>query len=153
MKKRGKTFAEGTANPIYRDRYKAGELKLTFEHGKLRAEESVGNKYHAKKTEVDGITFDSVKEARRYSNLKLLQKVGEIENLQTQVEFTLLPVQKGRYRNERKVSYIADFTYTIVKTGEKVVEDVKSPATRKRPEYILKRKLMLYMKHISIKEV
>ena len=150
LKRREKTFAEGTASPIYKDRYKAGELKLTFEHGKLKAEESIGNKYHAKKTEVDGITFDSVKEARRYSSLKLLQKVGEIADLQTQVEFVLLPAQKGKYRNERSVKYVSDFCYTVVSTGELVVEDAKGMKTR---EYGIKRKLLLYKYVISVKEV
>ena len=74
-----------------------------------------------------------------------------IKDLERQVKFVLIPAQ---YENgkliERAVTYIADFVYTDVKTGEKVVEDTKGMRTK---EYILKRKMMLYLRGIRIKEV
>lgn len=94
----------------------------------------------------DGILHDSIKEANRWCELKLLEKAGAIQDLQRQVKFELIPKQDG----ERAVSYIADFVYT--ENGEKVVEDTKSPATRTK-EYILKRKMMLYFHGIRIREI
>lgn len=92
-------------------------------------------KYSNRKTKLDGICFDSKKEAERYAELNLLQKSGAISNLRLQVPFELLPKTK----DERSVKYIADFVY---QTGEQtVVEDVKGYRTR---EYILKRKLFKY---------
>lgn len=99
-----------------------------------------GNKYSAKKSVVDGIKFDSKREARRYSDLKLLQGAGQIHNLELQVKYPLM-VREGvhvksrteRYPNGRKVSYLADFRYFDVKTGAEIVEDVKgfdTPASR-----------------------
>lgn len=91
------------------------------------------SKYSAKKTTVDGITFDSAKEAQRYCELKLLERAGEISDLQRQVKFTLIPKQE----DERPVFYIADFVYEE-KGGKRVVEDVKGYRTK---DYIIKRKL------------
>lgn len=71
---------------------------------------------------------------------------GEISNLRTQESFMLIPKQKG----ERAVTYLADFTY--MQDGIKVVEDVKSKATI-TPAYIIKRKLMLFVHDIRIKQV
>lgn len=108
------------------------------------------NKYHNQKTRTyDGIEHDSRKEASRWMALQLLQKAGEIEGLERQVKFELIPKQDG----ERSCCYVADFVYTDTKTGKKVVEDVKSEATRKKESYIIKRKLMLYLKGIRISEV
>lgn len=111
------------------------------------------NKYHNVKWEMDGEKFDSQKEARRWNELKLLERVGEISDLQRQVSFELIPNQ---YVNgkliERKCSYVADFVYIDKHTGEKVVEDTKSKAT-KTPVYLVKRKLMLKVHGIQIKEV
>lgn len=113
------------------------------------------SKYHSRKVIVDGIKFDSVKESRRYSELKLLEKAGKIKRLQRQIPFILIPAQYAEVNGKRKCierecKYIADFTYYDMETGEAVVEDVKGHRT---PEYIIKRKLMLYLKKISIKEV
>ena len=112
------------------------------------------SKYKSKKTEVDGITFDSKKEAARYSELKLLEKVGAISNLELQREFILVPTQKENGKKgkviERAVKYKADFCYKDNETGEFVVEDTKGVRT---PEYIIKRKLMLYFHKIRIKEI
>ena len=108
------------------------------------------SKYGAKKVEVDGIVFDSKKEARRYQELKLFEKAGAISQLKRQVKFVLIPPQRldGKVV-ERECCYIADFVY-LDKEGEMVVEDVKGVKTR---DYIIKRKIMLYMYGIKIKEV
>lgn len=110
------------------------------------------SKYRAKKTEVDGIVFDSKKEAARYRELKLLEDAGEIKYLQRQVRFELIPTQKDEKGKviERSCSYIADFVYTDCRNHQPVVEDVKGMRT---PEYKIKRKLMLAKYRIKIKEV
>lgn len=108
------------------------------------------SKYNSKKTVVDGQKFDSKKEARRYQELLLLEKAGEIKNLSRQVKFVLIPSQRDENGKvvERECSYKADFTYEEgIKT---VVEDVKGYRTK---EYIIKRKLMLYQYGIRIREV
>lgn len=101
-----------------------------------------GNKYGAKKTEVDGITFDSKREATRWQQLRLLERAGAIAGLVRQVRFELIvnDVKIGRYT--------ADFEY--VENGQRVVEDAKG-AARSR-DYILRKKLMLAIYGIEIKE-
>lgn len=126
-----------------------------------------GTKYNATKVTIDGHTFDSKHEANRYLELKLLERAGEISNLRLQVEYELIPNQyatEERYGKngrrlkdkeillERKCCYVADFVYTDNRTGETVVEDTKSEATR-TPEYIIKRKLILAKYGIRIREV
>ena len=109
------------------------------------------SKYRNKKVNVDGIWFDSQREARRYGELKLLQRGGYISDLRLQVPYELLPNQKdidGKVI-ERKVRYIADFVYTD-KDGREVVEDAKGMRTE---VYRLKRKLLLDRYGIKIKEV
>lgn len=110
------------------------------------------SKYKSKKCIIDGITFDSKKEGKRYAELRKLEERGEIADLQMQVKFELIPSQRiaGRVV-ERAVTYIADFTYYY--DGHYVVEDVKSSKRMIRPEYIIKRKLMLYLKGIRVREV
>ena len=115
----------------------------------------------------DGICHDSRKEAVRWTQLLLLQRAGEITDLKRQVDFLLIPEQrepstevyksgknKGKPKEgkliEHKVVYRADFVYIDQKTGEKVVEDTKGVKTK---DYIIKRKLMLYIHHIRIKEI
>ena len=122
------------------------------------------NKYHNKKVSVGGEVFDSKKELRRYNELLLLQRAGEISDLKRQVEYELLPNQyeiKEQYSKsgkrlkdkrallERRVCYGADFVYKT-KDGETVVEDTKGIKTDK---YILKRKMMLFFHGIRIKEI
>lgn len=111
------------------------------------------NKYHARKWELDGKTFDSRKEARRYQELRYLLRAGVISRLDLQTRFLLIPAQKDESGKviERAVTYRADFTY-LDENGNFIVEDVKSDATRTR-EYILKRKLMLKVHGIRIREV
>lgn len=107
-------------------------------------------KYGNKKVWFDGMEFDSIRERDRYLELKLLQRAGEISELDTQVKFELIPSQ--RYDGkvvERPVTYIADFVYKD-KLGNVVVEDAKGHRTT---EYILKRKMMLYFLGIRVREV
>lgn len=108
-------------------------------------------KYRNKKTEIDGRTFDSQKEARRYSELKLLEKSGQIIGLICQLEFVLIPAQyiDGKLV-ERKTTYIADFVYFDCERRCVVVEDVKGFKT---PDYIIKRKLMLKEHGIRVVEI
>ena len=109
---------------------------------------------------VQGVSFDSQKEYRRFRELCLLEKAGQITDLQRQVKFVLIPAQyepdiigkRGGVRRgkliERECSYIADFTYT--EDGKPVVEDTKGVKT---PYYTIKRKLMLWVHKIRITEV
>lgn len=107
------------------------------------------SKYKSKKTVVNGIVFDSRREAKRYSELLLLERAGVIKNLELQKSFELIPSQKINGKVvERPCKYIADFVYE--ENGKIVVEDTKGMRTDK---YIIKRKLMLYKYGIQIKEV
>jgi hypothetical protein len=109
------------------------------------------SKYRNRKTTVDGVTYDSAKEARRSAELRLMERAGLISDLCAQVRYELIPAQKRNGKVvERPVYYIADFVYQ--QDGETVVEDIKSPATR-TPQYIIKRKLMLWEFGIKIREM
>ncbi len=107
------------------------------------------SKYHARKITTKDVTFDSRKEFDRWQQLRFLERGGVIQDLRRQVPFTLIPSQRGGDGKvvERPVRYIADFVYT--KDGETVVEDTKGMKT---PDYIIKRKLMLYIHKIRILE-
>ena len=97
------------------------------------------HKFNARKTEVDGITFDSAAEAKAYSTLKLLLAVGEITELERQPRFVL---QEGFGRNGKKyraITYVADFEF--VRDGERIIVDVKGMPT---PVFLLKEKLFRY---------
>lgn len=121
-----------------------------------------GKKYGNAKSEIDGEVFDSRKEARRYVELQWLLKAGTIKDLRRQVRFVLVPAQRepdeigprgGRKPGnliEKEVAYVADFVYTDTETGETVVEDTKGMRTK---DYIIKRKLMLYVHDIRIREI
>lgn len=121
------------------------------------------NKYHARKCVVNGIEFDSRKEAYRYQELLLLIRAGVIQNLKLQVRYVLIPAQyetyerygkrgqrlkDGRRLLEKECAYVADFVYE--ENGNEVVEDTKGFKTK---DFIIKRKLMLYVHGIRIKEV
>lgn len=105
------------------------------------------SKYRAVKTTIDDITFDSLKEARRYKELKVLERAGMITNLRLQVPYILIP--KSKYG--RAIKYIADFVYSDV-NGNQIVEDVKSIAT-KTPLYKFKKRLMQEIYNVTIQEV
>jgi len=104
-------------------------------------------KYKNIKVEIDGIKFDSKKEANKYQELMMLQKAGVISNLQRQVKFEVCP----KSATERASFYVADFVYTQA-DGKKIIMDVKSEITRKLAVYILKRKLVknLYKDYIFL---
>ncbi|GAA0665454.1 DUF1064 domain-containing protein [[Clostridium] innocuum] len=102
------------------------------------------SKYGAVKTEVDGIMFDSKREASRYQELRLLEQAGEIANLRLQVPYILFP----KNEHGRALKYIADFVYND-DTGALVVEDAKGHST---DVYKIKRRLMAELKGIEIKE-
>jgi hypothetical protein len=118
------------------------------------------NKYQNRKITVDGLSFDSMKEYNRYCELKMLQRAGVITELQMQVKFVLIPAQRepdtigkrGGVKQgkliEQECAYIADFVYK--ENGETVVEDTKGFKTK---DYIIKRKLMLWLHGIRINEI
>lgn len=110
------------------------------------------SKYGAQKTTFQGRQFDSKREAERFAELRYMQMGKLISGLECQVKFELIPNQKDENGKviERAVIYIADFVYTDLRTGEMVVEDAKGCRTK---EYIIKRKLMLHVHGIRIKEV
>lgn len=125
------------------------------------------SKYHSKKVITDdGLVFDSRKEYKRYCELKMMEASGIISNLQRQVKYILIPCQRepdtvgargGIHKGkviEKECAYYADFCYQMTDTGETVVEDVKG--YKRGGAYSIfkiKKKLMLYVYHIKIKEV
>ena len=121
------------------------------------------NKFHSKKITAYGITFDSKKEYRRYCELLLLERAGAIQSLELQKVFELIPAQyetferygkkgnklkDGKRCIEQACVYKADFVY--IENGKTIVEDTKGFKTK---DYIIKRKLMLYVHGIRIKEI
>lgn len=110
------------------------------------------SKYGNKKIEYNGEIFDSKKEYKRWCELKLLERAGKISDLKRQVKYVLIPSQKGSDGKivERECSYIADFVYFDREQKKAIVEDTKGMRTK---EYIIKRKLMLYVHGISITEI
>lgn len=133
----------------------------------------MASKYRSRKVTRDGMTFDSQKEYKRFCELRLLERAGKITDLQRQVPFELIPAQyKTVYTGEvykrtihalgiaegmpktkevcleQSCSYIADFVYQ--QDGKQVVEDTKGVKTA---DYIIKRKLMLWVHGIKIKEI
>ncbi len=124
---------------------------MVIDWGKVRK----SNKYRNQKTVVDGIRFDSKKEANYYTYLKALQAAGKIKNLSLQPRFELQPGYRapdGQW--VRPVAYVADFKYTDTVTGQTVIVDVKSKITEMNPVYRLKRKFFLYKyKDLVFKEI
>ena len=124
---------------------------------------TLATKFHSKKITVDGITFNSKKEYRRYCELIMLEKAGQIQNLELQKVYELIPAQYETFERygkngnrlkdgsrciEKACVYKADFVYT--ENGKTVVEDTKGFKTK---DYIIKRKLMLHIHGIRIKEI
>jgi hypothetical protein len=108
----------------------------------------IGNKYNAKKTEIDGITFHSRKESVRYSQLKLYEKGGLIKNLRLQVPYELIPKLVINGKTERAIKYVADFVYIDTVNGKEIVEDVKGMIT---DIFKIKYRLMKQIHGIDIK--
>lgn len=124
------------------------------------------SKYKNKKTEVDGIVFDSGKEASYYRFLKEQEEVGEISNLRMQVSYEIIPAvwedqvvhlktkdKVVRRCVQRATHYVADFVYTVTATGLEEIIDVKSAITRKNPAYRLKKKMMRAFHNIEVIEI
>ncbi|UIF90881.1 DUF1064 domain-containing protein [Cupriavidus sp. UYPR2.512] len=105
------------------------------------------NKYGAKKTAVDGRTFDSQGEAARYVELRHLERAGLIENLRCQVPFELLPGTTINGKTIRPCFYVADFVY--LEAGAEVIEDFKGFVTE---GYRQKRHMMKVLRGIEIRE-
>lgn len=97
------------------------------------------SKYSSAKTDIDGIRFDSKKEAEFYAELKLREKVGEISHLRLQPRYLLQDAFKYDGKQYREIEYVADFEY--IENGETVVVDVKGFKTA---VYMIKKKLFLY---------
>ncbi len=103
-------------------------------------------KYLNRKIIIDGITFASIKEGRRYSTLKILEKSGKIKDLELQKKFDFI------INGFKVCSYVADACYTN-DLGTYIVEDTKSEITRKNRAYSIKRKLMIAVFNITISEI
>lgn len=97
------------------------------------------NKYRNRKIVIDNIKFDSVLEANRYQELKLLQRAKQISNLKLQVPFVLQESFKKNGKTYRKIEYIADFVYE--ENGQTIVEDTKGMKTE---TFKIKQKLFEY---------
>lgn len=121
-----------------------------------------GSKYHSQKVSIAQEIFDSKKEARRWLELKNMESHGLISGLQRQKKFLLIPSQhepdrvgprggkiKGKLL-EREVAYYADFVYFDEEEKDFVIEDTKGVRTK---DYIIKRKLMLWLNGYQIREV
>ncbi len=105
------------------------------------------SKYHSIKVKRDGYTFDSKAEARRWDELKLLERNGDISHLVVYPKYPIL------VNNYEICTYIADFQYVELATQAIITEDVKSPVTRKLPVYRIKKKLMFAVHGINIVEI
>ena len=114
------------------------------EDAALQSAGTAKSKYNAERIEVDGIRFDSKKEANRYRQLRIMERAGIIKELQLQVPFVLIP----KNANGREVKYIADFVYC--QDDKQIVEDVKGFKT---DVYRLKKRMMKEVYGIDIREV
>lgn len=135
---------------------------------------SRSNKLGAQKVIVDGIKFDSQREANRYFELRCLERAKKIQRLERQVRYELIPAayedkptgevyERGPMKGqpkvkrvciERGIDYVADFRY--IENGKAVVEDAKGYRDTESAVYkvfVIKRKLMLYFHGIRVKEV
>ena len=113
---------------------------------KLRISQNTKSKFNNKRVELDGFTFASKAEAKRYTQLKMLERIGEISELELQPRYPL------EVNGKKIATYIADFRYRVVLTNKFVVEDVKSTAT-KTPVYRLKKKLVEALTGVSVTEI
>ena len=116
------------------------------------------NKYKNIKTKIDNISFDSKKEAKRYEELKLLQKNNVIKDLQLQKKFILQEKFILDFKTYREISYIADFYYYDNEKQKYIIEDVKASKYFQDDVYKLKKKLLLnkyivFNDNIEFKEI
>ncbi len=115
--------------------------------------ETKRNKYNARKTIVDGITFASRLEADYYCDLKLLKMAGEVETIELQPEFLLKESFTKKGKKHRAIRYIADFK-VMYADGRVEIVDVKPSKTYKTQVYRLKKKLFeARYPELTIKEV
>ena len=139
-----------TEKDVYRfgDAAKKQIMEKMSAAGKPAAKPS---KMHNVKTVVNGITFDSIKEADRYGSLMLLLKTGAICDLRLQHRITLMEgYKKPNGETVRPLVYVADFSYIPVGESHRVYEDVKGKRTQ---TYINKRKLAYELRGIEVREV
>lgn len=124
---------------------------IRLKNSSLKGMGKVTSKYHSKKVILDGIEFDSKKEAKRYSELKLLERAGQIKDLELQKVFELQPSFKKNNKTYRKTTYKADFCYFDNEKGKYIVEDVKGFKTE---VYKLKKKMFEYKyQDLELKEI
>jgi hypothetical protein len=135
------------------DRVLAAHLAAQAARAAAPAKKAQRAKFNNVKVDVDGQLVDSGKEARRARELEQLQAAGVIQDLKRQVRFVLAPAVHlvGEARKKPALRYFADFTY--LQDGQLVVEDAKSPPTRKLASYRNKKHLMATVHGIHIKEV
>jgi len=128
------------------------EMLAAYERRKVERPEPAKKppKYRNTKTEVDGIVFDSKKEAARWQQLKLQEAAGSIKDLRRQVPFELAPAVVLDGRKKPALRYLADYVY--LEDGLLTVEDCKSEITRKAPAYRIKKHLMATVHKLHIKE-
>ena len=109
------------------------------------------NKYHNKKIKIDGIEFDSILEAKKYKELKLLERAGLIKDLKRQVKFELQPKYIKNNKTIRAINYVADFVYFDVEKDKTIVIDTKGFRTE---IFKLKKKIFEYVyPDLEIKEI
>ena len=106
------------------------------------------SKYGNKRVTVDGIRFDSIREANRWQELKLMERAGAVRDLQRQVSFELIPSQRVNGRQLKPIQYIADFSY-LDERGNRVIEDSKGVQT---PVYRIKKRMLLWLYGIEVLE-
>lgn len=128
-------------------------MRLTNDQYKQLLNKSITSKYKNKKVVVNGIKFDSQKEARYYTSLLLLERTGRIKDLRRQVKYELQPSFKLNSKTIRAINYIADFVYYDTKNECIKVIDVKGSKETLTDVYKLKKKLFEYKYQIEIEEV
>lgn len=107
------------------------------------------NKYGNSKVIIDGIKFDSELEGKRYKQLKLLERAGEIKDLQLQVPYILqesyrkYDSKEHKWKTIQAIKYVADFVYFDIRKGKVIVEDTKSEPT-KTAVFKIKKKIFEY---------
>lgn len=111
------------------------------------------SKFFSKKVIVEGIKFDSIKEANTYLKLKELEKKGKIKDLELQKEYVLQEKFKLNNKTRRSITYRADFKYITTKDDKLHVVDVKSPYTAKDKVYRIKKKMFEYKYKIELEEI
>lgn len=106
------------------------------------------SKYGNKRVTVDGIRFDSIREANRWQELRLMERAGAVRDLQRQVSFELIPAQRVSGRQLKPIRYIADFSY-LDERGNRIIEDSKGAKT---PVYCIKKRMLLWLYGIEVLE-